>query len=196
MIRRALLPGLALLALLVACDEKSAGGSTDTETGALQGVALLLENDPTTRNKPAARAVVEVLPGDSAAVATGPVAVRFTTIADDQGRWRIEGVPPGRWTLLFTNPDGKRALLGARAVAARRTDSSEAILHTVATLRFQATGTRRVWIEGTDLATDLVDGAGTLTRVPAGYAFRLRAVGFVSDSLTLRPSQDTTILLP
>lgn len=196
MTRHALLPGLALVAFLAACDEKSAGGSTDTETGALQGVALLLENDPTTRNKPAARAVVEVLPGDSASVAVGPVAARYTTLADDQGRWRIEGIPPGRWTLLFTNAEGKRALLGAREVAPRRTDSSEAILHTVATLRFQASGTRRVWIEGTDLATDLVDGAGTLAKVPAGYAFRLRGIGYVSDSLTLRPSQDTTILLP
>lgn len=184
------LPALAILALLVACDERSAGGSTDTETGALQGVALLLEN------KPAARARVEVLPGDSASVAVGPVAARFTTLADDQGRWRIEGIPTGRWTLLLTDPDGRRALVGGRQVAPKRTDSSEAILHTVATLRFQATGTRRVWIEGTDLATDLVDGAGTLTKVPAGYAFRLRGVGYVSDSLTLRPSQDTTILLP
>lgn len=187
---RTLLPGLATLALLAACDEKSAGGSTDTETGALQGVALLLEN------KPAARAVVEVLPGDSAAVSTGPVAAKFQTLADDQGRWRVDGVPPGRWTLLFTDPDGKRALLGSREVAARRTDSSEAILHTVATLRFQASVTRRVWIEGTDLATEIVAGSGSLSRVPAGYAFRLRGIGYVSDSLTLRPSQDTTILLP
>lgn len=196
MTRRALLPGLALLVLLAACDEKSAGGSTDTETGALQGVALLLETDPSSRNKPAARAVVDVLPADSASVEKGPVTSRFKTLADDQGRWRIEGIPPGRWTLLLTNPEGKRALLGAREVSPRRTDSSEAILHTVATLRFQASGTRRVWIEGTDLATDLVDGAGALANVPAGYAFRLRGLGFVSDSLTLRPSQDTTILLP
>lgn len=196
MTRHALLPGLALVALLAACDEKSAGGSTDTETGALQGVALLLESDPSSRNKPAARAVVEVLPADSASVAKGPVTSRFTALADDQGRWRIEGIPPGRWTLLFTNAEGKRALLGAREVSPRRTDSSEAILHTVATLRFQASGTRRVWIEGTDLATDLVDGSGVLAKVPAGYAFRLRGLGYVSDSLTLRPSQDTTILLP
>lgn len=190
MTRRVLLPGLALLVLLAACDEKSAGGSTDTETGALQGVALLLDETP------AARAVVEVLPADSTAVSNGPVAARFTTLADDQGRWRIEGIPPGRWTLLLTDPEGKRALLGGREVAARRTDSSEAILHTVATLRVQASGTRRVWIEGTDLATELVEGGGILSRVPAGYAFRLRAAGYVSDSLTLRPSQDTTILLP
>jgi hypothetical protein len=190
MTRHSFLAGLATLVLLAACDERSAGGSTDTETGALQGVALLLEN------KPAARAIVEVSPADSALVSRGPVAARFATVSDDQGRWRIEGVPPGRWTLLFTNPEGKRALLSAREVSARKTDSSEAILHTVATLRLQASGTRRAWIEGTDLSTDLVDGSGVLGNVPAGYAFRLRAGGYVSDSLTLRPSQDTTILLP
>jgi hypothetical protein len=190
MTRRTLLPGLATLALLAACDERSAGGSTDTETGALQGVALLLEN------KPAARAIVEVLPADSILVSKGPVAPRFTTVSDDQGRWRIDGVPAGRWTLLFTNPEGKRALLGARDVTPRRTDTSEAILHTVATLRLQASESRRVWIEGTGISTDLVDGSGLLGEVPAGYSFRLRTEGYVSDTLRLRPSQDTTILLP
>lgn len=182
--------GLATLAILGACDDKSAGGSTDTETGALQGVALLLEN------KPAARALVEILPADSAAVANGPVASRFTAVADDEGRWRMDGVPAGRWTLLFTEPAGRRALLGAREVAPRKTDSSVAILHTVGTLRLQATSTRRIWIEGTSLSADLAAGSGTLADVPAGYAFRLRADGYVSDSLTLRPTQDTTILLP
>lgn len=190
MTRRTLLPGLATLVLLAACDERSAGGSTDTETGALQGVAMLLEN------RPAARTVVEVLPADSASVSKGPVAARFTTLADDLGRWRIEGVPAGTWTVLLTDPEGKRALLGGREVAPRATDTSEAILHTVGTLRLQASASRRAWIEGTGLATDLVDGTGTLAGVPAGYAFRLRADGFVSDSLVLRPSQDTTIVLP
>lgn len=190
MTQRSLLFGLATLAVLGACDDKSAGGSTDTETGALQGVAMLLEN------KPAARALVEILPGDSAALESGPVASRFTAVADDEGRWRMDGIPAGRWTLLFTEPAGRRALLGARVVAARRTDSSVAILHTVGTLRLRSSSARRVWIEGTSLSSDLVAGSGTLSDVPAGYAFRLRADGYVSDSLTLRPTQDTTILLP
>lgn len=190
MTRRILLPGLATLVLLASCDDRSAGGSTDTETGALQGVALLLDG------MPAAQALVEVLPADSASVAKGPVASRFTTRADDRGNWRVEDVPGGRWTVLLTDPAGRRALLGARVVSPARTDTSEAILHTVATLRIRASGSRRAWIEGTGLATDLVGGAGTLGQVPAGYALRLRVDGYVSDSLTLRPSQDTTIVLP
>lgn len=190
MTQRTLLLSLASLAFLGGCDDRSAGGSTDTETGALQGVALLLEN------RPAARAIVEILPADSAALVNGPVASRYSTVADENGRWRMEGVPAGRWTLLLTEPEGKRALLGAREVAARRTDSSVAILHTVGTVRLQASGTRRVWIEGTSLSADLAAGSGVLADVPAGYAFRLRAQGYVSDSLTLRPTQDTTILLP
>ena len=185
------LASLASALLLASCgDDKVAGGSTDTETGALAGVARLVGDAPV------AGALVEAHPGDPSSSASGPVAPRFSATTDASGRWRIEGMPVGLWTLVLTESGGKRALLVSRHVRTARTDSSVAILHTTATVRILTSSVPRVWIEGTSMAADTAGGAATLSKVPAGYAFRLRAAGYVSDSLTLRPSQDTTIRIP
>jgi len=192
MIPRIPLLGLAALAILGACDDRTAGGSTDTETGALAGTAVLLGGQP------AGRALVELHSGDSLATRQGPVPTVRTTVADSAGRWNLGNVPPGTWNLVFTEPGGKRAFLAGRVVRGSERDTSTAILHSPGSVRLKLASSFRgkVWIEGTDLAVDPERGDSVLAAVPAGYAFRVRAAGYVSSTLSLRPTQDTTLVLP
>lgn len=177
-------------ALAVSCANPSAGGSTDTETGALAGRALF------TDDRPAARALVEAIRVDSGLAVLGPLAVAKAVVADDSGRWSLEGLAPGTWNLQLVEPGGKRALSSGRSVRVGTRDSSGQLLHTPARLQLRAAAGTKVWIVGTTLSADLVDGTGAIDSVPAGARLVVRTNRAASATLTLRPSQDTTLSLP
>lgn len=185
------LTGCLLLAFLAGCSEPVAGGSTDTETGAVAGLATRPDGSRV------ANASILAYPIDSSA--SGPAVSAHRSVSSTDGSYRLEGLVAGRWTLEFVAVDGYRGLLQNIQVAPSTVDSQDAVLHTPGRIRLAADAdTTAPWIEGTAHLGRRDAGFWVVDSVPAGVPLALRrGVGDASRvvaNLVLSPAQDT--LLP
>lgn len=185
------LTGCLLFAFLAGCSEPVAGGSTDTETGAVAGLATRPDGSRV------ANASILAYPIDPSA--SGPAVSAHRSVSSIDGSYRLEGLVAGRWTLEFVAVDGYRGLLQNIRVAPSMIDSQDAVLHTPGRIRLTVDAdTTAPWIEGTAHLGRRDAGFWVVDSVPAGVPLALRrGVGDASQvvaNLILSPAQDT--LLP
>ncbi|MEN9308568.1 MAG: Carboxypeptidase regulatory-like domain [Fibrobacterota bacterium] len=168
-----------------------AGGSTDTETGAVAGFATRLDG------RPVAGATILAFRADSTASAPALLARKATAAPD--GSYRLDSLSAGRWTFEFIAPDGYRGLAPSVLIHAGKIDTPHSLLHTPARIRLkESTDTTTPWVAGTAHQGRLVAGFWVVDSVPAGAPLVVRrGLGSASQvvaRLVLAPSQDS--LLP
>lgn len=184
--------GILILAL-AGCGDRLAGGSTDTETGAVAGIAVHL--DGTTA--PFAR--IQLERPDSLTDGL-PARPGGQGQVDSSGRFLVAGLAPGRWNLEFLGPDGRRALVQEVVVHSGATDTGlRVVLHSPGRIRFLTDSDTTVpWIQGSRRLAAKIGSQWVLDSVPAGAPLTLRrgmaGASRVVSRLQLAPSQDT--LLP
>lgn len=178
-----------LLAWFAGCSEPTAGGSTDTETGALAGLATLPDGSRV------ANARVVAYPASQAAIPADPVR---QGLSSSDGTYRMESLPAGRWTLEFVAVDGRRGLLQDLVVTSAVVTNRDAVLHTPGRIRLSTSvDTSAPWIEGTAHIGRIRGGFWVVDSIPAGVPLVLRrGMGDASRILAriaLAPAQDTLV---
>jgi len=178
--------------LLWGCgSEPVAGGSTDTETGAVTGFATRLDG------RPVAGATILAFRADSTSSTPSLLARKATTATD--GSYRLDSLSVGRWTFESIAPDGYRGIAQSVLVQTGKIDTTRSILHTPARIRLkESTDTTTPWVAGTGHLGRLVSGFWVVDSVPAGAPLVVRRglgdASRVVARLVLAPSQDS--LLP
>ncbi|MBK9577358.1 MAG: carboxypeptidase regulatory-like domain-containing protein [Fibrobacterota bacterium] len=178
-----------LVVWFAGCSEPTAGGSTDTETGALAGLATLSDGSRV------ANARVVAYPASQAVVPAEPIR---QGISSSEGAYRLEGLPAGRWTLEFVAVDGRRGLLQDLVVTSAVVTNRDAVLHTPGRIRLSTSvDTSAPWVEGTGHIGRIRGGFWVVDSIPAGVPLVLRrGMGNASRIvalLALAPAQDTLV---
>jgi hypothetical protein len=185
---------LSPLAFAACWGEKTAGGSTDVETGGLAGVALQAQD-----HTPAAGARILLQRMDLNDWDQRPAP--DTTQSDSLGHFQFSQLPTGQYTLEVLHPGQ-----GTRAV--RRIQIQQEIvhidtvdLHTPGTLLISPTnGIQSAWIEGFQRPLHPVANALRLDSIPAGSPLQLRLRLQTRDTLisipALLPRDTLKIQLP
>lgn len=168
-----------------------AGGSTDTETGAVTGFATRLDG------RPVPGATILAFRADTNTSAPALLARKSTAALD--GSYRLDSLTAGRWTFEYIAPDGYRGLAQSVLVQAGKIDTPRSVLHTPSRIRLkESTDTTTPWIAGTAHQGRLAAGFWVLDSVPAGAPLVVRrGLGNASQvvaRLVLAPAQDS--LLP
>lgn len=168
-----------------------AGGSTDSETGAVAGFATRVDG------RPIAGAAILAFRADSSATSPAMPARKATAATD--GSYRLDSLSVGRWTFEYISPDGYRGLAQSVLVQTGKLDTLRTLLHTPSRIRLkQSSDTTTPWVAGTAHLGRLESGFWVLDSVPAGAPLVVRRglgeASRVVARLVLAPSQDS--LLP